>query len=410
MHQISQDSITPVMRPRIRTGRRRLHGDRLIAIGLISPSLVAIAVFVYGFIGFTAFSSFTKWDSLSPDFTLVGWRNYARLFAVERFLSDLRNTFTFTSLFLLGCLGIGLGLAILLDQRIRGVSIFRTIFLFPMAIAYIVTGVVWRWLLNPGTLQTGSSGINLLFDRVGLGVLKSPWFTDPTILSIPPDSTVGMALSWIGLGGLANPHVGISVAMISVVLAATWQMSGYTMALYLAGLQDLLFPLILFGMFIPYQSILIPLVQVLQRMGLYGSLPGLIFVHVVYGIPITTLIFRNYYAAIPSELLDAGKIDGAGILRLYRYIIFPISIPGFVVVMIWQFTSVWNDFLFGVIVTSRPSVQPITVALNNMAGSYIVEWNVQMAGSILAAMPTLLVYILLGRYFMRGLLAGSLKG
>ena len=145
-------------------------------------------------------------------------------------------------------------------------------------------------------------------------------------------------------------------------------------------------------------------------MGLYGSIPGLIFVHIVYGIPICTLIFRNYYAAIPSELLEAAKIDGAGLLGIYRHILFPISMPGFVVVMIWQFTSVWNDFLFGVIVTSRPNVQPITVALNNMAGSFIVEWNVQMAGSLLAALPTLVVYIFLGRYFMRGLLAGSLKG
>jgi glucose/mannose transport system permease protein len=166
----------------------------------------------------------------------------------------------------------------------------------------------------------------------------------------------------------------------------------------------------LFGMFIPYQSILIPLVQVLQKMGLYGSIPGLIFVHVVYGIPITTLIFRNYYAEVPTELVEAAKIDGAGIIGIYRHILFPISMPGFVVVMIWQFTSIWNDFLFGIIVTSRPAVQPITVALNNMAGSYIVEWNVQMAGALLAALPTLLVYVLLGRYFMRGLLAGSLKG
>lgn len=186
--------------------------------------------------------------------------------------------------------------------------------------------------------------------------------------------------------------------------------NGYVLSKWKFRGSDVLFPLMLFGMFIPYQSILIPLVQVLQRIGLYGSIPGLIFVHIVYGIPITTLIFRNYYAAIPTELLEAAKIDGAGLLGIYRHIMFPISMPGFVVVMIWQFQSVWNDFLFGVIVTSRPNVQPITVALNNMAGSYIVEWNVQMAGAILAALPTLLVFIFLGRYFMRGLLAGSLKG
>ncbi len=186
--------------------------------------------------------------------------------------------------------------------------------------------------------------------------------------------------------------------------------NGYVLSKWKFPGADMLFTLMLFGMFIPYQSILIPLVQALQRMGLYGSLPGLIFVHIVYGIPITTLIFRNYYAAIPTELIEASKIDGATLLGIYRHVLVPISMPAFVVVAIWQFTSVWNDFLFGVIVTSRPNVQPITVALNNMAGSYIVEWNVQMAGSLLAALPTLLVYILLGRYFMRGLLAGSLKG
>jgi glucose/mannose transport system permease protein len=215
-----------------------------------------------------------------------------------------------------------------------------------------------------------------------------------------------------GISGLAtnflnSVYLAVPATLLSAMLGS---INGYVLSKWKFKGSDVLFPLLLFGMFIPYQSILIPLVQVLQRMGLYGSLPGLIFVHVVYGIPITTLIFRNYYAAIPSELLEAGKIDGAGILGLYRHIMFPISMPGFVVVMIWQFTSVWNDFLFGVIVTSRPSIQPITVALNNMAGSYIVEWNVQMAGSILAALPTLLVYILLGRYFMSGLLAGSLKG
>jgi glucose/mannose transport system permease protein len=206
---------------------------------------------------------------------------------------------------------------------------------------------------------------------------------------------------------LNSVYLALPATILSSVLGS---LNGYVLAKWKFKGSDTLFPLMLFGMFIPYQSILIPLVQVLQRLHLYGSLPGLIFVHVVYGIPITTLIFRNYYAAIPTELVEAAKIDGAGILNIYRWVLVPLSVPGFVVVAIWQFTSIWNDFLFGVIVTSRPSVQPITVALNNMAGSYIVEWNVQMAGAVLAALPTLLVYICLGRYFMRGLLAGSLKG
>lgn len=199
----------------------------------------------------------------------------------------------------------------------------------------------------------------------------------------------------------------IPATLLSALLGSV---NGYVLAKWRFRGADLLFTLLLFGMFIPYQSILIPLVQALRSIGLYGSIPGLVFVHVVYGIPITTLIFRNYYATIPGELLEAAKIDGGGILGIYRYVIFPVSMPAFAVVMIWQVTSIWNDFLFGVIVTPRPAVQPIMVALNNLAGSYIVEWNVQMAGSLLAALPTMLVYILLGRYFMRGLLAGSLKG
>jgi len=215
-----------------------------------------------------------------------------------------------------------------------------------------------------------------------------------------------------GIRGLSNNFMNSVYLAVPATLgsALLGSMNGYVLAKWKFRGSDVLFPLILFGMFITYQSILIPLVQTLQRMHLYGSIPGLIFVHIVYGIPITTLIFRNYYAGIPTELVEASKIDGASFLGIYRHVLFPISMPGFVVVMIWQFQSVWNDFLFGVIVTSRPAVQPITVALNNMAGSYIVEWNVQMAGSILAALPTLLVFIFLGRYFMRGLLAGSLKG
>jgi len=202
-------------------------------------------------------------------------------------------------------------------------------------------------------------------------------------------------------------QLAVSATILSALLGS---MNGYVLSKWKFRGSNTLFMLLLFGMFIPYQSILIPLVRVLQQIKLYGTIPGLIFVHVVYGIPITTLIFRNYYATVPTEMVEAAKIDGANILGIYRYVMFPISLPGFVVVMIWQFTSIWNDFLFGVIVTSRPAVQPITVALNNLAGSYIVAWNVQMAGALLAALPTMVIYILLGRFFMRGLLAGSLKG
>ncbi len=247
---------------------RDIKRDRALSFLLISPSVIAIAVFVYGFIAFTGYSSLSKWDSLTPDFTFVGLRNYAKLFTIDRFLSDLRNTVTFTVLFLAACLVIGLLLAILLDQRIKGEGIFRSIFLFPMAISFIVTGVVWRWLLNPGTAQTGSSGVNLLFQKVGLGFLRWGWFTDPTIWHLPADSALGAFLARLGLGALTSPHFGISVAMFSVVIAATWQMSGYTMAMYLAGLRG-----------------------------------------------------------VPDELREAARVDGATEAQMYRYIVLPLLQP-----------------------------------------------------------------------------------
>jgi glucose/mannose transport system permease protein len=204
----------------------------------------------------------------------------------------------------------------------------------------------------------------------------------------------------------------IMVIPAAVISSFLGSLNGFILAKWKFRGADFIFPFILFGMFIPYQSILIPLVifinNTLRYIGMTG-IPALILAHIIYGIPITTLTFRNYYASIPQELLEAAKIDGADMLGIYRHILLPISVPSFVVVLIWQFTSAWNDFLFAVVLTGNRS-WPITVALNNMAGSQIISWNVQMAGSLLAALPTLLVYIFLGRYFLRGLLAGSLKG
>ncbi len=245
--------------------------DRAISIALVAPSLILIAIFVYGFIGFTGYSSLTKWDSLEPNFTFVGLRNYAKLFATvptDRFLCDLRNTVTFTVLFLAGSIVTGFALAILLDRHVKGEGIFRNIFLFPMAISYVVTGVVWRWILGPGSAQTGASGINLLFEKLGLGFLKWGWFTDPTSVHIAADSRFGVFLTHIGLGGLATPYVGISLAMISVAIAATWQMSGYTMAMYLAALRG-----------------------------------------------------------IPNEMREAARVDGASELQIYRRVIVPMIRP-----------------------------------------------------------------------------------
>jgi len=198
----------------------------------------------------------------------------------------------------------------------------------------------------------------------------------------------------------------INATVISAVMGS---MNGYVLSKWKFPGANVIFPLMLFGMFIPYQSILIPLFQFIQDIHLGGTLGGLIMAHVVYGLPITTLIFRNYYTEVPNEMLEAGLIDGAGFFGVYRWILFPLSLPGFVVVIIWQFTQIWNEFLFAVTLTNEKS-QPITVALALLAGGEAVEWNLPMAGAVLAALPTLGVYILMGRYFIRGLLAGSVKG
>lgn len=198
----------------------------------------------------------------------------------------------------------------------------------------------------------------------------------------------------------------VPVAVVSSVLGAA---NGFVLSKWRFPGADFVFPLILFGMFIPYQAILIPMVQMMSFLGLQGGLDGLILVHVIYGLPITTLIFRSYFTSISDELIDAAKVDGAGMLRTFLYVALPIAPPAFAVSMIWQFTSAWNDFLFGVMLTSR-DYWPITVALNNIAGGQQVPFEQVMASALLACLPTLVVYVLLGRFFMRGLMAGALKG
>lgn len=186
--------------------------------------------------------------------------------------------------------------------------------------------------------------------------------------------------------------------------------NGYLLSKWKFRGSDALFIIMLFGFFIPYQTILFPLVRFLQIVKLYGTIPGLILVHVVYGLPITTLMFRNYFAGVPTELVEAASVDGAGVMTIFWQMMLPLSVPAFIVVAIFQFTNIWNDFLFGVTVVPNPAAQPVTIALNNLSGSFSVDWNVVMAGAVIAALPTALVYVFLGRYFVRGLLAGSVKG
>ncbi|MAU20106.1 MAG: sugar ABC transporter permease [Martelella sp.] len=200
----------------------------------------------------------------------------------------------------------------------------------------------------------------------------------------------------------------VPAVAISTVLGA---LNGYVLTKWQFRGHNIIFGLLLFACFIPFQIVLIPMARILGIIGLAGSVPGLIFVHLVYGIGFSTLYFRNYYAQFPSELVRAAMIDGAGFFTIFRRILLPSSGPIAVVCIIWQFTNIWNDFLFGASFSDFNS-QPMTVALNNLVQSStgVKEYNVHFAGAIMAAMPTLLVYIVAGRYFVRGLMAGSVKG
>lgn len=211
--------------------------DRYLSIILISPSILAILIFVYAFIGWSIRVSLSQWKGLNPDYTWVGLKNYLALFSDPRFHVDIRNTLIFTGVFVAGSIVLGFLLAVMLDQGLKGEGFFRSLFLFPMAISYIVTGVVWRWLMNPAT-GTRISGLNLLFSYLNLDFLTNRWYTTP---------------KW---------------GMAAIALAAIWQMSGYTMALYLAGLR-----------------------------------------------------------AIPHELREAAQIDGANEIQIYRHIILPLLAP-----------------------------------------------------------------------------------
>ena len=223
--------------------------ERWLAFLLILPSIVLIAIFVYGFIAWTTTASLSKWDSVVPDYTWVGLDNFKQLFSQEggvsaqRFSIDLWNTLFFTLIFLVVCIGIGLLLAILLDQRIKGEGIFRTIYLFPMALSFVFTGVVWQWIFAPGTADR-LRGVNALLHMVGLDALRWGWYTQP----------------------LEVGH--FHVALIPVIIAAAWQMIGYTMAMYLAGLRG-----------------------------------------------------------IPEEIREAARVDGASEISIYRRIILPMLQP-----------------------------------------------------------------------------------
>jgi glucose/mannose transport system permease protein len=214
-------------------------------------------------------------------------------------------------------------------------------------------------------------------------------------------------------GGL-KPYFFNSLIMIvpAVAISTTLgALNGYVFTKWRFKGSELLFSLMLFGVFMPLQVVLLPMSQVLGWIGLSDSIWGLVCVHVLMGLASTTLFFRNYYMSLPDELIKAAMLDGAGFFRIFWRIVLPLSTPILVVTLIWQFTNIWNDFLFGVVFSGADS-KPITVGLNNLANtsSSVKEYNVDMAAAMIAALPTLAVYVLAGKYFVRGLTAGAVKG
>ncbi|MGO4855442.1 carbohydrate ABC transporter permease [Phaeovulum sp. W22_SRMD_FR3] len=223
----------------------------------------------------------------------------------------------------------------------------------------------------------------------------------------------GQACIGTACTGLKPYFINSILMVIPAVLLSSGigAVNGYVLSKWRFPGSNFIFGLILFGCFLPFQAVILPMAQVLGRLGLSGTIPGLVLVHTVYGICFTTLFFRNYFITIPDELTKAAQIDGAGFFRIFFSIMLPAALPIIVVSCIWQFTQIWNDFLFGVSFTAGDS-SPITVALNNIVNVTMgrKQYNVDMAAAMIAALPTLIVYVVAGRYFVRGLTAGAVKG
>ena len=273
---------------------------------------------------------------------------------------------------------------------------------------FITLGIFVIYFLTPLYVMLVTSLKTL--DDIRLGGLMNP----PDVVTFAPGikawNSACVGIQCEGLNGFFWNSVKITIpaVFISTLLGA---LNGYVLTKWRFRGANIVFALMLFGCFIPFQVILMPMARMLGLLGLAGTIPGLVLVHVVYGIGFTTLFFRNYYVTIPDELVKSATIDGAGFFTIFWRIMLPLSIPIIVVTVIWQFTQIWNDFLFGVSFSAGGG-QPITVALNNIVNSStgVKEYNLDMASAIIAGLPTLLVYVFAGRYFIRGLTAGSVKG
>ena len=247
-------------------------------------------------------------------------------------------------------------------------------------------------------------------EQVRTGSLLS-WPTDPTFA--PWAKAWSSACTGVDCNGLKPFFWNSFLMVVPAVLISTsiGAVNGYVLSKWRFRGSETIFALILFGVFMPMQVVLLPMSQVLGWLGIASSVWGLMLVHIIAGIPSTTLFFRNYYVGLPDELIKAAMLDGAGFWKIFFRIILPLSTPIMVVTLIWQFTNIWNDFLFGVVFSGADS-KPVTVGLNNLSNtsSTVKEYNVDMAAAIIAALPTLFVYVVAGKFFVRGLTAGAVKG
>ncbi|WP_373419455.1 carbohydrate ABC transporter permease [Salirhabdus sp. Marseille-P4669] len=294
--------------------KKKRSKDQWTAIAFLMPSVVLLFIFVYGFIGWTGYVSFSNWNSLVPDFSFAGLKNYLYLFGDFRFQADLRNMLFFTLLFIALIILLGLSLAVLIDKKIKGESIFRNIFFFPMALSFVVTGVVWQWILNPST------GINNFLKTFGI---EPMWYTDTNILA---------GFRW------GEIEFGLPVAIISVVIAAVWQLTGFALAMYLAGLRG-----------------------------------------------------------IPDELREAARMDGASELRIYRKIILPQLRPitAAVIIMMAHISLKIFDLIYAM---TGPGANFVT----DMPGVYMFETtfrgNYYAQGAAIAIIMLLVVAIFIVPY------------
>ena len=246
--------------------------------------------------------------------------------------------------------------------------------------------------------------------EVRLGNIFSP----PMEITFEPwvkawsSACTGLNCDGLSRGFWNSVRISVASVILSIAIASV---NGYALANWRFKGADIFFTILIVGAFIPYQVMIYPIVILLREIGIYGSLSGLVLVHAIFGMPIMTLLFRNYFAAVPEELFKAARVDGAGFWAIYLKIMLPMSLPIFVVAIILQTTGIWNDFLFGVVYT-RPDTYPMTVQLNNIVNSVqgVKEYNVNMAATILTGLVPLIVYFVSGRLFVRGIAAGAVKG